>query len=139
MKKVILTVGLPRSGKSTWSNEQGYPIVNKDSIRLAIHGEAFLPKVENLVSYIEEKMIESLFNAGHDVIIIDATHLKQKYIERWYKDYDVELKFFYTPIKECKKRAKETRKEYLIPVIDRMLNQTDIYEIKEYYDNKETK
>ncbi len=33
MNRLILTVGLPRSGKTTWALEQGWPIVNPDSIR----------------------------------------------------------------------------------------------------------
>ena len=35
---LIVMVGLPRSGKTTWARKQGYPIVNPDSIRLAFHG-----------------------------------------------------------------------------------------------------
>src|SRR5690554_6874569 len=31
---LICTVGLPRSGKTTWARKQSYPIVNPDSIRL---------------------------------------------------------------------------------------------------------
>ena len=41
MKEIIVTVGLPRSGKTTWAREQGYPIVNPDSIRLSLHGKRF--------------------------------------------------------------------------------------------------
>ncbi len=46
MKKLICTVGLPRSGKSTWCKTQSYPIVNKDSIRLALHGQRYLQDAE---------------------------------------------------------------------------------------------
>lgn len=42
MKKLILTIGLPRSGKSTWAKQQGCPVVNPDSIRLALHGKAYI-------------------------------------------------------------------------------------------------
>ena len=33
-KKLIMTIGLPRSGKSTWARTQACPIVNQDSIKL---------------------------------------------------------------------------------------------------------
>lgn len=138
MNKVILTVGLPRSGKSTWAKKQKLPIVNRDSIRLAIHGQPFIGEAEDLVSYVEEKMIKSLFNAGNNVIIIDATHLKWKYISRWEEKYDVEIKYFYTPVDVCKRRASETRKEYLIPVIDRMINETDIKSMQDFYSDKKS-
>ncbi|KKK82651.1 hypothetical protein LCGC14_2801230, partial [marine sediment metagenome] len=49
MKKLILTVGLPRSGKSTWARKQGHPIVNPDSIRLALYGEPFIEEAEPMI------------------------------------------------------------------------------------------
>jgi predicted kinase len=36
MQQLILTVGLPRSGKTTWAKQQGVPMVNRDAIRLAL-------------------------------------------------------------------------------------------------------
>lgn len=125
-KILILTVGLPRSGKSTWAIQQNLPIVNRDSIRLALYNQPYIQEMENFVSLIEQTMVKSLFNAGHNKIILDATHLKMKYIESWKEKYLVELKYFDTPIKTCKQRAIDTNKEYLIDVIDRMINECDV-------------
>ena len=72
MKVLILTVGLPRSGKSTWAKKQGYPIINPDSIRLALHGEHFIEDAEPMVWTIAMYMTKALFLAGHNKIIIDA-------------------------------------------------------------------
>jgi len=125
-KTLHLTVGLPRSGKSSWAKEMGYPIVNRDSIRYAIGGNIRYFDEEERVNKMEELMIKSLFKAGHDDIIVDACHLKQKYIDRWeafattpiwspHKDnrrvqernFDIVLATFATPLVTCIARAKK--------------------------------
>ena len=125
MSTLYLTVGLPRSGKSTWAKEQGYPIVNRDAIRFAVGGSIRYYKEESKVSEIEKLMVKSLFKAGHDKVIVDACHLKKKYIEEWEnfaklnweklderhefkRNYLVMLMRFYTPLEECIYRARRT-------------------------------
>jgi predicted kinase len=122
MKNVlVLTVGLPRSGKSTWSRKQRIPVVNPDSIRLAIHGQAYRQESEPMVWAVAHIMVESLFLAGHDRVILDATSgAKARRAEwksdLWTRDYQV----FDTPKEECIRRAKIERKNHLCPVIERM-------------------
>src|SRR5258706_417694 len=44
---LIVMVGLPWSGKSTWAREQGnWPIVCPDEIRFALHGQRFIAEAE---------------------------------------------------------------------------------------------
>jgi predicted kinase len=69
MKILILTVGLPRSGKSSWSRQQTFPVVNPDSIRLALHGLRFAPEAEPFVWAIDTNQVDLL-------PIIDQMHLK---------------------------------------------------------------
>lgn len=121
MKTLILTVGLPRSGKSTWAHQQGCPVVNRDAIRLALHGQPFILDAEPMITAIEEYMVKSLFLAGHDKVIVDATHLKQKYVERWKSEnWKLELKVIATPVEICIQRAKADNRDDLIPIIERM-------------------
>jgi len=123
MKTLILTVGLPQSGKSTWAQKQGHPIVNRDAIRLAFHAHAYIQESEPVISVLEEYMVKSLFIAGHDTVIVDATHLRPEYIERWQKSklWEVQLKYFTgVPVEECIRRARENGREDLIPIIERM-------------------
>jgi predicted kinase len=121
MKTLILTVGLPRSGKSTWAHNQGCPVVNRDAIRLALHGQPFILDAEPMITAIEEYMVKSLFLAGHNEVIVDATHLKQKYVDRWKSEnWETELKLFHVTKEICIQRAKADNREDLIPIIERM-------------------
>ena len=83
MNKLILTVGLPQSGKSTWAMKQGLPIVNPDSIRLAIHGKPFIGSAEPFVWAVAKTMVRSLFLAGHKTVILDATNVTRKRRDEW--------------------------------------------------------
>jgi predicted kinase len=128
-KILRITVGLPRSGKSTWAREQGLPIVCPDAVRLALHGERFLAKPEPMVWLLVYLMVEALFIAGCNEIIIDATNVNAKSRDQWVKkfpDAEVDLKVFDTSPAECKRRALYTDQADLLPVIDRMAAQWDL-------------
>ena len=123
---IILTVRLPRSGKSTWAKKQGFPIVNPDSIRLALHGKRFIPESEDFVWAITYVMIRSLILAGHQRVIVDATHTTEKRRKPYFNkflDCVIKTKVFDTSKKECIERAKKINDEEIIPVIERMANQ----------------
>ena len=126
MKKLILTVGLPRSGKSTWAMRKGHPIVNPDSIRLALHGQVYIPSMEPYVWAIAHTMVEALFLAGHDTAIVDATNGSAKRREAWESDnWKCFYQKFQTGKDECIERAKASNREDLIPVIERMAETFD--------------
>lgn len=120
---LILTVGLPRSGKSTWAKVQGIPVVNPDSIRLALHGHAFIQEAEGIVWEHAYLMAKALFISGHSKVIIDATNITKNRREVWenkFKNYCIEYKRFETDKEVCISRAKQDGKEFLIPIIERM-------------------
>lgn len=80
---LILTVGLPRSGKTTWALKQGHPIVSSDAIRLATHGRRFWAPMEKTVWATAWQMVAALFHAGHENVIVDACHTSQKRRDFW--------------------------------------------------------
>ena len=121
-----MTVGLPRSGKTTWAQAQGCPIVNRDAIRLALHGQAYVQEAESIITGIEDCMVRALFLAGHDKVIVDATHTTDKRRKRWhYGEWNVDLEFFIISKDECIERAKDSNREDLVSVIERMSGQQD--------------
>lgn len=129
MKELWCLVGLPRSGKSTWAEDMAYrnefyPIVCKDSIRLALHGQRFLKERESEVGEITEIMIHALFLSGHRVVVLDETNTtierrNQYRSEHW----GVRFKVFSTPKEECIRRAMITNDTVIIPIIEKMAAQ----------------
>lgn len=122
-RTLILTVGLPRSGKSTWSMRQMVPVVNPDSVRRAIHGQAFVQDSEPLVWGVVDTMIRSLFIAGHETVILDATNIDRATRRRWVARggyWRTVCRLFPAGIDECIARALDSNTSYLVPVIERM-------------------
>ena len=97
--KLIITVGISGSGKSTWAHEKwledsdNYTIVNRDKIRELLFGyteesiayyyeKPHLVKYEKQVTRYEDTLIHEGLNHGKTVIV-DATNLLYKYLERF--------------------------------------------------------
>jgi predicted kinase len=130
-RRLVITVGLPRSGKTTWARAQGLPIVNPDSIRLALHGQRFVSLAEAFVWAIAHLMVRALFLAGCDAVIVDATNVTQKRRDEWVRlasevgaEYVAHV--IETSPKECAARALERDDLEILPVIDRMAAEWDL-------------
>jgi predicted kinase len=118
---LIVCVGLPRSGKSTWARAQGWPIVNPDSIRLAIHGRRFEERLEPLVWLAAGWMVRALFLAGHETVIVDGTHTTRKRRDAWLSpEWDLYFKPVPTSRQACLERALLANDGEIVPVIERM-------------------
>ncbi len=123
---LIVTVGLPRSGKSSWARGQQYPIVNPDAIRLELHGQRFLARAEPWVWATAHAMVGSLFRAGNPIVIFDATNVTRHRRKEWQSDaWTVFFKSFDTPKETCIARAHADGMPDLIPVIERMAAQAE--------------
>jgi hypothetical protein len=92
---VILTVGLPRSGKSTWARSTGYPIVCPDSISVALHGRRlrFVAYAEAFAWAIAETMVAALLGAGHEKVIVDACHATESRRKQWHDRFSAPNKY----------------------------------------------
>lgn len=123
--RLIATIGLPRSGKSTYCRgliEKGYAVVNPDSFRLAIHGQAFLASAEPFVWAAVYAAVDALLLAGNKVVV-DATNITEERRRPW-KQRGAEFIVIDTAVFTCIERARETNPD-LIPVIERMAAQWD--------------
>jgi predicted kinase len=129
-KHLIITVGLPKAGKSTWARIQGHPMVNPDSIRLALHGKKFFGPAEPMVWAIAYLMVDALFLAGHKTVIVDATAVSKRrrtpWVERFGKIADIEFKIFNTHPDECIRRALMDNEPDMVRVIKDMLEEWDL-------------
>jgi predicted kinase len=97
MTTIIMTKGLPASGKSLWAKEQVAQSdeqivrVNMDNIREMI-GLSYSPVAEKLALGIQDQAILSAVAAGKD-IIVDNTHLDQTMPTRIRGLFDGEVTF----------------------------------------------
>ena len=131
MKELICMVGLPRSGKSTEAKKLGYPIVSPDAIRLALYGKPYITEAEGMVWTIADYMVRSLFLAGHDKVIIDATNTTKVRRDRWQDDsWKTNFIVVNTPLDICLQRAKEAN--FPQEVIQRMYDNRELVEDLEY-------
>ena len=117
MSKLIITRGLPASGKSTWAKQwvledpEHRVRINQDDIRLML-GKYWVPSREKLVQEIQFDAIIEALNREFDVVI-DNTNLNNKVLDQFnrliktFEDYEIEYKdFFDTPLSVCIERDK---------------------------------
>ena len=117
MSKLIITRGLPASGKSTWAKQwvledpEHRVRINQDDIRLML-GKYWVPSREKLVQEIQFDAIVEALCREFDVVI-DNTNLNKKVLEKFdrliktFEDYEIEYKdFFDTPLSVCIERDK---------------------------------
>jgi predicted kinase len=109
---LICTVGLPRSGKSTWAKTTGLPIVSPDGIRLALTGRRWWGPIEHEVWATIRTMLRSLFWSGNKAIILDAPNFQRRARDAVCPSLDVlwtrHFILFDTPVDVCKERAMKT-------------------------------
>ncbi|MBC7999637.1 MAG: AAA family ATPase [Leptolyngbya sp.] len=112
MKRIILLIGVPGSGKTTLAGkiaEKGFTIMNADSIRLELYGDAKEQGDPKEVFALFFERMEKMMETGTD-LIIDNTNLNHKHripiLERAKKyDYqDVQLWLLDVPLDVCVQR-----------------------------------
>lgn len=131
MNKVIILKGLPASGKTTWAREMldkypnEYKRINKDNLRSMIDDNQWSKVNEKLILKVRDRLINLFMEQKVPNIIIDDTNLNpiheeqiRKLVKNWndflllrsdssnYIPYEVEVKFFGTPVEECIERDK---------------------------------
>ena len=116
MAKIIVTKGLPGSGKSTWAkslvaaNPGQYKRVNKDDLRALLDMGKFSKKNEAMVLGVRDFIVEQALKTGVSVIV-DDTNLEPKHVAAMeniaarYAGVKVEVKDFTdVPLAVCLER-----------------------------------
>jgi predicted kinase len=108
---LVLTRGLPGSGKSTWTCQQvsgsGGQVkrVNRDDLRTTLDCGIWSKANEQIVVKVQRQIVRTLLNEGYTVIV-DDTNLNPSIVDFWRqmcKDYpcDFAIKDFDVSIDEC--------------------------------------
>lgn len=113
MAKIILCRGIQGSGKTTWAKQwvledpEHRVRFNNDDIRNML-GKYWVPSREPIVTIMKNSFISGAAIFRMDVVI-DNMNLNSKELDYW-KDiantfnYDLEIKYFPTPLQECIER-----------------------------------
>jgi predicted kinase len=128
-KKIILTVGIPASGKGTWREKflrenSNIVCVSRDEYRFMLRNEPFLdPKGEKFVTeMVEEAIIRAIKNKYN--VIVDQTNVNIKYlrllVEFCQKLADVDFKIFDLPLKVALERDAKRERSVGKVVLERM-------------------
>lgn len=141
--KMIITIGIPASGKSTWAKEfakeqdELWYISERDEIRkeFSLHGDLnnykFSRQKENEITTIQRGDILSYKELDGNVIVAD-TNLNPKTRAELYSygvsiGFDVSYKVFDTPLEECIKRNQKRHHTVPESVLIRMQKQLLAY------------
>ena len=109
MCRIVITVGLPGSGKSTYLKRRGVNAISSDEIRHLIADDSEDQSVHAQVFATIRYLIRQRIAVGRAVTYVDATHLtrweRRPYV-RLARKYgcEVEAIFFDVPLETCVRR-----------------------------------
>ncbi len=112
MQRVIVVVGLPGSGKSTWLEENNCPTLSSDELRRLLRDDPTDQTINGVVFGLMRKLLTMRIQLGAPVTYIDATNLTRKDRRAYIKIAELygcqpESLFFDTPIEVCIGRNKK--------------------------------
>jgi predicted kinase len=130
--KVLILIGVPASGKSTWSldfvrKNPDWVRVSRDDFRFMLKDQPVCePRIELLINTIQDSVILEALAKGLNVII-DNTNLKKKYIEHFAKLVEpyasVEFQIFDISLEKALERDEAREKKVGKEVLERMFKQ----------------
>src|SRR6201995_3680924 len=85
MTRLLITRGLPASGKTTFARKLQPRVVrvNRDDLRIMLHGRRLLTEsAEDQVTHVQRLTVEALLARRADVIV-DDTNLRGSTVREW--------------------------------------------------------
>ncbi|WP_321476036.1 AAA family ATPase [uncultured Paludibaculum sp.] len=107
--RLLILVGLPASGKSTWAQQNGLPTLSSDEVRALVTGDVTQQGQNRLVFRTLRSLAAARVEAGVPLTCIDATALTVWERRCWVRfaqlqNCGVEAVYFDIPLDECKRR-----------------------------------
>lgn len=110
--KIVLLVGLPGSGKSTYAQHLGVNAISSDDIRRLLADDATNQSIHRKVFATVRYLINQRLDLGRPVTYVDATNLTVKDRRPYIKlgqlrNCEVEAVFFDVPLEICIERNRQ--------------------------------
>jgi predicted kinase len=115
---VILAVGLPGSGKSSWFKRHNITPLSSDMVRSLLFDDPAEQRFQDLVFSNLRSMLKARLIARRPMNYVDATNLTPQERHNWIKlakdfGYEVHAVFFDVPLEVCIER--HHRRDRLVP------------------------
>lgn len=115
---VVLAIGLPGSGKSSWFKRHNVAPLSSDMLRSLLFDDVREQRFQDLVFSNLRSMLKARLIARRPTNYVDATNLTPKEREHWIKlakdyNYEVHAVFFDVPLEVCIERHQ--RRDRVVP------------------------
>lgn len=126
-KKMLVLIGLPASGKSTFAlklikENTNFVRISRDDLRMSLFGTEHNPSVEGFITSVQDSLIKNALHKGKSVVI-DNCNIRQQYRNDLFKiaesirDVTYEEIIFNSSVEECIERNNKRERKVSVEAI----------------------
>jgi predicted kinase len=136
---VVLTIGLPGSGKTTWYKRRGVQPLSSDMLRTILFDDITDQRYQGLVFSTLRSLLRARLIAKMPWNYVDATNLSPHERRQWIKmaksfGYEVQAVFFDVPLEVCLERNSKRERQVTDEVMHKMAERLRPPAFKEGFD-----